>query len=229
MSEKSGTPWSRIILRVVLVGLALAVFVFALLWVKRSGLMQQALNWIGGLGPWAPVAFIAIYVASVVCLAPASILTFGAGFVFRMTWGSLYVLVAANIAANICFLLGRHLARDWIAHRMEAQPKFRAIDEAVARDGWKIAALVRLAPIFPFSVMSYAFGLTRIPFWHYALANITMIPGTLMYVYFGTVARDLTDKPATPPWVKWTVGALTVIVILYMTRFAKRALRQKIS
>ena len=61
------------------------------------------------------------------------------------------------------------------------------------------------------------------------MANLAMIPGTLMYVYFGSVARDLTDKPATPPWIKWTIGALTVIVIIYVTRFAKRALSQKIS
>ena len=146
-----------------------------------------------------------------------------------MAWGSFYVLVAALIAANVTFLLGRHVARNWIAHRIESHPKFRAIDEAVAREGWKIVALVRLAPVFPFSLMSYAFGLTRIPLWKYFLANFMMIPGTLMYVYFGAVARDLTGKVNTPPWIKWTVGAATVLVVLYVTRFAKRALTQRIS
>jgi uncharacterized membrane protein YdjX (TVP38/TMEM64 family) len=215
--------------RGVLVLLALGVLFFMLRWLKGSGLMERALEWINGLGPWGPLAFVAIYLLAVVCLAPASIFTLGAGFLYGMIWGSVLVLLAAYFAAIICFLLGRHIARDWVAHRMEAQPKFRAIDDAVAREGWKIVALVRLAPIFPFSIMSYAFGLTRIRFWSYALANITMIPGTLMYVYFGSVARDLTDRPATPPWVKWTAGALTVIVILYVSRFAKRALTQKIS
>jgi uncharacterized membrane protein YdjX (TVP38/TMEM64 family) len=77
--------------------------------------------------------------------------------------------------------------------------------------------------------MSYGFGLTRVPFWSYAFANLAMIPGTVMYVYFGSIARDLTEKVATPPWIKWTIGALTLIVVIYVTRFAKRALTQKIS
>jgi len=229
MSENPGTPLARKILRGVLVVILLVAFFFALRWVKQSGLMERAFDWIRGLGPWGPLAFIAIYVVAIVFFVPASIFTLGAGFVYGMLWGSIYVLVAANIAAAVAFLIGRHFARDWIAHKMEAQPKFKAIDEATARDGWKIVALIRLAPVFPFSIMSYAFGLTRVPFWGYAAANFAMVPGTLMYVYFGSVARDLTDKPATPPWIKWTIGALTVIVIIYVTRFAKRALSQKIS
>ena len=221
--------WPRKILRIVLLLAVLAVFVYALRWVNKSGLMKTALDWIRDLGPWGPLAFILIYIASVVLLIPASILTLGAGFVYGLGWGSLWVLLAANIAADLTFLLGRHIARNWIAHKMEASPKFKAIDEAVARDGWKIVALVRLAPVFPFALMSYAFGLTRVPFWSYALANLAMIPGTVMYIYFGSVARDLTEKVATPPWIKWTIGALTVVVIIYVTRFAKRALTQKIS
>jgi uncharacterized membrane protein YdjX (TVP38/TMEM64 family) len=137
--------------------------------------------------------------------------------------------IGATIAANVCFLLGRHLARDWIARRLESQPKFKALDEAVAREGWKIAALVRFAPVFPFSWTSYGFGLTRIPLWEYFLANFAMIPGTLMYVYFGTLLSDVTQKVEKPQWIKWVVGALTVTVIIYITRFAKRALSRKIS
>ena len=175
------------------------------------------------------MAFITIYVVAAVFFVLALIFTLGAGYLYHMTLGSIYVLLAANIAATLCFIIGRHFARDWVARRMEAQPKFRAIDQATARDGWKIVALVRPSPVFPFSVMSYAFGLTRVPFWEFALANFAMVPGTLMYVYFGFVARDLTDKPATPPWIKWTAGVLTVVVIIYITRFAKRALSQKLS
>ncbi len=229
MSESAANSWPGKIFRIVLVVLVLAALFFALRWVKQTGLMERAFDWIRGLGPWGPVAFIAIYVAAVVLFVPASIFTLGAGFVYGMMWGSIYVLIAANVAGNLAFLIGRHFARDWIAKKLAAQPKFKAIDEATACEGWKIVALIRLAPVFPFSLMSYAFGLTRVPFWSYAAANLAMIPGTLMYIYFGSVARDLTDKPATPPWIKWTIGALTVIVIIYVTRFAKRALTQKIS
>lgn len=220
-------PWPRRILRIVLLVVVLAAFVLAVRWVKQSGLMDRAFDWIRGLGPWGPAAFIAIYTVAVVLFVPASVFTLGAGFVFGMTWGSVYVLIAANIAGNIAFLIGRHLARDWIAHKLEAQPKFKAIDEATAREGWKIVALIRLAPVFPFSLMSYAFGLTRIPFWSYAAANLAMIPGTLMYVYFGHIGRAVTDKK--PIGVTIAICVATLIAVLYVTRFAKRALTQKIS
>lgn len=219
----------RNIFRLAALILILAALVFAWRSPKAAHLLSQTLEWIKGLGAWAPMAFVVLYVIAVVLFIPASIFTVGAGFVFGMAWGSFYVLIAALIAANVTFLLGRHVARNWIARRIQSYPKFRAIDEAVAREGWKIVALVRLAPVFPFSLMSYAFGLTRIPLWKYFLANFMMIPGTLMYVYFGAVARDLTGKANTPPWIKWTVGAVTVLVVLYITRFAKRALTQKIS
>jgi uncharacterized membrane protein YdjX (TVP38/TMEM64 family) len=220
---------SRKLLRLALVLVLVAAFGTVAWWIKKSGLLAEALLWIKNLGVWAPVVFIALYVATVIICLPAAILTAGGGFIFGMTGGSIYVLIAAHIAANVTFLLGRYLARDWVARRLEGNARFRALDAATARDGWKIVALVRLAPVFPFSITSYGFGLTRVPLWEYALANFAMIPGTLMYVYFGSIARDLTEKVATPPWMKWTAGALTVIVVIYITRFAKRALNQRLS
>jgi len=227
--QDPGIPLSRKILRGAFVIVLLVAFIVALRWVNSSGLLKRALEWVRDLGPWGPTVFIVLYVAAVVFCLPASILTLGGGFVFGMLWGSVYVLIGATIAANLTFLLGRYLARDWIARKIQTQPKFKAVDDAVAREGWKIVALIRLAPVFPFSFTSYAFGLTRIPLWEYFLANFTMLPGTLMYVYFGTLLSDLTQPVERPPWIKWTVGALTVAVIFYVTRFAKRALSQKIS
>ena len=226
---KSAPVSARTILRGLLLMLALVGLFFALRWLKGSGLIERALDWIKDLGPWGPVVFIIIFIVAVMLFVPASVFTLGAGFVFGMAWGSVYVLVAAAIAANLTFLIARHFARDWVTRRLGAQPRFKALDEAVAREGWKIVALVRLAPIFPFSVSCYAFGLTRIPLWKYFLASMAMIPSALMYVYFGSVARDLTEKVSTPPWIKWTIGALSVIVVLYITRFAQRALSQKVS
>ena len=220
---------ARKILRGAFVIVLLVAFVLALRWVNNTGLLKRSLEWIRDLGPWGPIAFIGLYIAAVVLFLPASILTLGGGFVFGMLWGSVYVMIAATIAANLAFLIGRYFARDWIAHRIQSQPKFKAIDDAVAREGWKIVALIRLAPVFPFSLTSYAFGLTRVPLWEYILANFTMLPGTLMYVYFGTLLSDLTQPVERPPWIKWIVGGLTVAVIFYVTRFAKRALSQKIS
>jgi uncharacterized membrane protein YdjX (TVP38/TMEM64 family) len=225
----SPLSWPQKILRGILLILVLSAFVFVLRWISNAGLLKRALDWIGELGPWGPVAFIIIYIVAVVLFVPASILTLGAGFVYGLGWGGVYVLIAATIAGNLTFVIARHFARDWMSRKTASHPKFKSVDDAIARDGWKIVALIRLAPIFPFAFMSYAFGLTRIPWRHYFLANFAMIPGTMMYVYFGTVLNDLTQPVQKPPWVKWAVGAVTVIVVLYITRFAKRALTQRIS
>jgi len=225
----NATPRMRQVARAVLVLALLVTFVFAFKWIKASGLLERALEWIGNLGPWGPLMFIVIYVVIVLVLMPAAILTLGGGFVYGMWWGSLYVLLGATIAGNLCFILGRYFARDWVARKVQSHPKFKAIDDAVAREGWKIVALVRLAPVFPFSITSYAFGLTRIPLRHYFLANFAMIPGTLMYVYFGTLLGDLTHRVQRPLWVKWVVGAITLVVVFYITRFARRVLSQKLS
>lgn len=229
MSDAKSVSMPRKIVRVICVLLLLVGFVFLLRWVKNSGILDQALHWIQSLGVWAPLVFVVLYIGTVLVCLPAAILTAGGGFIFGLTQGGCYVLLAATISANLCFLISRHLARDWISKKFATHPKFRVLDEATAQDGWKIVALVRLAPVFPFSLTSYAFGLMRVPLKQYFLANFAMIPGTMMYVYFGSIARDLTEKSTTPPWVKWVVFALTLIVVIYITRFAKRVLSRRIA
>ena len=227
---KSASVNSRTILRLILLMLVLVGLFFALLWVKNSGLLARALEWISSLGPWGPFVFILIYIVVAVLLVPASILTFGAGVVFGMLYGSIYVLVAATAASTVAFIIGRHFARDRVERKLGDNPKFRLLDAAVAREGWKVVALVRLAPVFPFGLMSYGFGITRIPFWHYFWATFAMIPGTLMYIYFGTLAGDLAGLKngiQSPTWMKGLIFVLAVVVTSYTARFASRALARR--
>ena len=220
---------ARHVVRALVCLVAAASFIVLFLWVKQTGLLDQSLKWIQSLGPWAPVVFVLLFVGTVIICMPAAILTAGGGFIFGFAQGAVWVLIAATIAANVTFLLGRHLARDWIARKLGAHPKFQAIDEAVAAEGWKIVALVRLAPIFPFSITSYAFGLTRVSWKEYFVANFAMIPGTFFYVYLGSIARDLTEKVSTPLWIKLTALGLALVAITYVARVAKRALAKRMS
>jgi uncharacterized membrane protein YdjX (TVP38/TMEM64 family) len=229
MTPVPASPRLRNILRFAVFVAALVTFFLVLRWVKNTGWLDQSLRWIQSLGPWAPIVFIILYVGTVIICMPASILTAGGGFIFGFAEGSFHVLIAATIASNLTFLLGRHLARDWISRKLGTNPRFRAIDEAVATEGWKIVALVRLAPVFPFSITSYAFGLTRVPWGKYFLANFALIPGTLLYVYLGSIARDVTEKVATPLWIKGVTFGLALIAVIYVARVAKRALARKMS
>jgi uncharacterized membrane protein YdjX (TVP38/TMEM64 family) len=124
-------------------------------------LFLNALTWIEGLGVVGGIAFIAIYIAATVAFLPGSILTLGAGVVFGVLLGSVYVFIGATLGAIAAFLVGRYLARGWISQKIEGNQKFAAIDKAVANEGLKIVLLTRLSPIFPFNLLNYAFGIKQ--------------------------------------------------------------------
>ena len=199
--------------------------------------LRAALAWIEGSGPLAPMLFVALYVAACVFLLPGAILTLGAGALFGVVKGALVAWTGATLGCAAAFLVGRYFARDWVARRIGGDKRFRAVDEAVGREGWKIVGLLRLSPVFPFSLLNYAFGLTRVSFRDYLLASaVGMIPGALMYVYLGSLAGDLATlgtggrTRTTAEWVLYGVGLVaTVAVTIAVTRIARRALDARIA
>lgn len=200
-------------------------------------LLENALNWIDTLGPWGPITFIIIYILATVLFLPGSLLTLGAGVLFGPLFGSVYVSIGSTIGATCAFLVGRYLARGWVSKQIEGNEQFQAIDKAVADEGWKIVGLTRLSPIFPFNLLNYAFGLTQVSLRDYCLASwIGMMPGTVMYVYLGSLAGSLatlgteSGSRSTAEWVLYGVGLVaTVAVTIYVTKIAKTALQKKIS
>ena len=200
-------------------------------------LLRNALQWVESLGVAGGIAFILIYIVAAVAFLPGSILTLGAGVVFGVFLGAVYVFVGATLGAIAAFLVGRYLARDWISKKIEGNQKFAAIDQAVAREGFKIVLLTRLSPVFPFNLLNYAFGVTGVALKDYALGSIGMIPGTIMYVYIGSLAGDIarigTENQPTNPAVQWAIRIIgllaTVAVTVYVTRVARKALAEKVS
>jgi len=207
-------------------------FVVALKYFPVQDLLKSALDWIGKLGPWGPVIFVGLYVVATVLFVPGSVLTLGAGAAFGVALGSVCVSISATLGATAAFLVGRYLARDAIARKIEKHEKFATIDRAVADEGWKIVLLTRLSPIFPFTLLNYAFGLTRVKLSHYVLASwLGMIPGTVMYVYLGSLVNVGAGhrQRTTGEWVLYGVGLLaSVTVTVFVTRLARRALAKKI-
>ena len=141
-------------------------------------LLRRSLDWVAGLGPTGVIAFVVIYILACVFMLPGSVLTLGAGAVFGVVKGSVIVSVAATLGATAAFLVGRYFARDRVAKMIEGNARFRAIDEAVGREGWKIVGLTRLSPVFPFNLLNYAYGITKVSLRDYFLASwIGMLPG----------------------------------------------------
>lgn len=198
--------------------------------------LRQALQWIDGLGAVGAIVFIIIYIVSTIAFLPGSLLTLGAGVVFGVVQGSIYVFVGATLGAILAFLIGRFLARGWIAKQIAENAKFKAIDKAVEREGFKIVLLTRLSPIFPFNLLNYAFGITGVGLRDYVLGCAGMIPGTILYVYLGSLAGSLarvgTAEQPTNPTVQWTIrifGFLTTVAVaLYAARVARKALAESI-
>lgn len=146
-------------------------------------------NWLLGLGAAAPLAFIAVYALATVLFLPGAVLTLAGGALFGPVWGTLYNLTGATLGATLAFLLARYVAADWV--RRKAGGRLGRIVEGVEAEGWRFVAFVRLVPLFPFNVLNYALGLTRISTWHYILASyVCMLPGALAYTYLGYAGRE---------------------------------------
>jgi pyruvate/2-oxoglutarate dehydrogenase complex dihydrolipoamide dehydrogenase (E3) component/uncharacterized membrane protein YdjX (TVP38/TMEM64 family) len=195
--------------------------------------LLEFVGWIRGAGWVGMLTFAVAYVLACVLFVPASVLTLGAGFAYGVARGVPLVWISATLAATVAFLLGRTLARDWIAHRIAGNVRFAAIDRAVGAQGLRIVLLIRLSPVFPFSLLNYGFGLTRVTLRDYVLGSIGMLPGTVMYVYLGSLITSLTELAAGRPAGDgvqqgfYFAGLVaTVAVTAYVTRVARRALTE---
>jgi uncharacterized membrane protein YdjX (TVP38/TMEM64 family) len=230
-------------LKQILLFLAIASLVTILILTSKSFYVQDFLRavliQIDRLGIWGPVAFIAIYNLATVLFIPGSVLTLGGGVIFGLWWGSIYVFVASTLGATLAFLIGRYLSRDRVVRYMESHPKFQALDRAVSQQGLKIVFLTRLCPLLPFNLLNYALGITQVSLKDYVLGSFGMIPGTILYVYSGSLVGDISAigvaTGCTIPEasaVKWSMNIIsflaTVAVTVSITRIAHKALEESI-
>lgn len=215
----------------------LAVAALMLLGRRLGGEIQSFVAWVQALGAWGPLVFVAGYALATVLFVPGLLLTLAAGLLFGLLRGTAYTLVGATLGASAAFLLSRTVARRAMERRLGANPRFAAIDRAVAREGRKVVFLLRLSPVFPFNLLNYALGLTRVRFVDYLVACVGMLPGTFLYVYYGTALGSLaalagggeSAPRGAERWLLLGLGlAATVAVTVVVTRIARRALREEV-
>ncbi len=199
--------------------------------------ISQFLESVEHLGVWGPVLVVAFYVVACLVFIPGSLVTLGVGFLFGVVRGTAIVSLGSTLGATAAFLAGRTLAREWIERKIVASARFQAVDRAVGQQGFKIVLLVRLSPLFPFNLMNYAFGLTKVRLRDYVLASwLGMLPATVMYVYLGSAAKSLADLAAgrteggAGQKILFGVGLIvTVVVTVLVTRIARRALGEAVA
>jgi uncharacterized membrane protein YdjX (TVP38/TMEM64 family) len=219
---------------------AIGVLLFAMLFFGLSRvfpladwlaiIQQRVMHW----GVWSAVCYPLLYAACNVLLLPGGVLSVGGGFFFGLWWGFLIVLLGNMVGAAISFFISRWIGERWLHRRLMLNPKLKALEPAVEREGWKIILLSQLHPLFPTSLMNYLYGLTKIRFRTCMLwVAIGQAPGLFLYAYLGTLGQlglnILRGKthPRNIEYAIWFGGlALSATVLFFLGRIALRVLRE---
>lgn len=213
---------------------AVALVVLVLIGRQIGPYVPRFAEWVDSLGAWGPAVFMVGYAVATVAFVPGSWLTLAAGAIFGLARGVAFVFIGAAVGATLAFLVSRYLARSAVERRIAGNEKFAAIDRAVGEQGLKIVFLLRLSPVFPFNALNYGLGLTKVSLRDYVIAHLGMLPGTLLYVYYGRLAGDIAalagGVQTERGWEYWAVLLLglvaTVVVTTIVTRIAGRALKK---
>ncbi|CAN5672264.1 hypothetical protein BH23PLA1_BH23PLA1_15120 [soil metagenome] len=207
----------------------LVLLALALLWraLPVSAWVDERLQpFLEQAGAWGYLLFGLAYVIAVVLLAPGAALTLSGGYLFGPWIGLLLSSISATTGASASFLIGRYLAREPLRRRAHRDPRFRAIDRAVADRGAKVVLLLRLSPVVPFNLLNYALGLTGIRLPAYILASgVGMLLGTAVVAFIGSSASGRT--PGNLGLWGWLAIVLTTLAAtVYIALIARRALAE---
>jgi uncharacterized membrane protein YdjX (TVP38/TMEM64 family) len=136
------------------------------------------------------------------------------------------VSIGSTLGASLAFLTARYLARDAVGRWLSGNEKFQRLDRLTEKHGAVIVAVTRLVPLFPFNLLNYGFGLTRVSFWTYLFWSwLCMLPGTIVYL----VGTDAVIRAATTgevPWIIVGVFVAALAAVILAVRFAKKRLQE---
>jgi len=200
-----------------------AALVVAIVWLGRHReFFQVAIlkRELGHFGRWAPVLFVVLYALSAVLFVPGSVLTMAGGALFGSVVGTLWNLIGATVGATLAFTIARYIVSDWVSAR--AGERLAALMRGVEEEGWRFVAFVRLVPVFPFNLVNYAFGLTRIRLGEYVIASfVCTAPGAFAYTYLGYAGREAASGQAGA-----IRKALLALALLATVAFLPRLVRR---
>ncbi len=189
--------------------------------------LNIAREWIRSLGYWGPVVYIFIYAIAVVAAVPGSALTLAAGAMFGSAIGLVSVSIGSTMGAGLAFLTARYFARESVSGWLNKNKKFQKLDNMTEKHGAVIVAITRLIPLFPFTLLNYGFGLTKISFRIYLFWSwLFMLPGTVLYV----VGADVFTKGISQGKVPWhLIGILAgvILLLIFLVRRARGVLKGK--
>lgn len=211
----------KILILIVFIAVVVALYVFTPVRQYLSPEGVESLKvWITGLGPWGPLAFIALYVFTTVFCIPASVMTLAAGALFGVWLGTLYVVIASNLGANAAFFIARYLGQETASKFLRG--RLQRLDTGVEQGGFLWVFILRLIPAVPFVIFNYAAGLTSVKWRDYALANVLgMLPGTFVYVSLGSAVGNVGKLQWSDPKV-WGPFVLVIVFTVVLKAVEKK-------
>jgi len=210
----------------ILAGIALICAIAFAVFYRKQFDINAIQSWLDSAGIFAPLIFILVYALATVLFLPGSVITLAGGALFGPVLGTLYNLTGATLGATLAFLLSRYLAGDWV--RKKARGKIDQLITGVEQEGWKFIAFVRLVPIFPFNMLNYALGLTRISVWKFILSSfVFMLPGGAAYTYLGYLGREAATGGSGSLIQKILIGIALLATAFFLPGFVKRMREKK--
>ena len=219
----TGSHWRRAVLIIGLIlGGVIVARAFGFTTYLRFENLSRLTETIDGYGALGPAIYIAAYVLGVVFFVPGLPMTLLGGLAFGPVRGAAYVWIAATIGAALAFLVARYGLRGLVEGWVARNARLARIDEAVAREGWRIVMITRLVPLFPFNLQNYTYGVTRIGFWAYLTTSAgCMIPATVAFTFAGgALSRGGGDLRRTV--ADLAVAGVLIVLVSLIPRYLER-------
>jgi len=214
--------WKLILFAAIVLSMILLARLFGL-----GERLQELREWIATMGNLGMVAYVGLYIVAVVAAVPGLPISIAGAAIFGSLKGVILVSIGSTLGASLAFLIARYLARDAIYRRLSGNEKFQRLDRLTEKHGAMIVAITRLVPLFPFNLLNYGFGLTRVPFPTYAFWSwLCMLPGTIVYLV-GTDAIITAVTTGEVPWIIVGVFIAALAVVIGAVRFASGRLKEK--
>jgi len=214
------------------------VLVMALAWLAQSapflGVMEETEEVVRRWGAFSVLIYPVLVMVATVLFLPGGILSLGGGFFFGLWWGTLLVLAGNMLGATVAYWVGRRLGRNFVRRRILRDPRWAALDGAIARHGPRIIFFSQLNPLFPTSLFNYLYGITKVRFWIcMKWVALGRLPGIFLYCYLGTLGqlgvRILRgeSEPGVADYLLWGGGlVLTVVVAALLGHAASKVIEE---
>lgn len=220
-TEKSGGGWWKLVLAVVIIaGGVLVAWKMGVFELFTMANVDKLDAWFDGLGFWAPLIFILVWIAACIFFLPGLPVTIVGALVFGPVWGSLYSSVGATIGATAAFLVGRYAARGMVEGLIQKNKALRKIDDGVEQQGWRMLMITRLVPLFPFNAQNYVYGLTKISLPTYIVVSfLAMLPGCIAFNFMAGSVRTGEFGKAL---IYLAVGAIVFVILSLLPGWIKK-------